>query len=128
MSVIVGYRDTDEARAALKAAAAQARNNGDGLVVIEASSGQAASAIDADSGRELEALRSAGTTVDVRAVDARGDLEDAVLDAVDDPHADLIVVGVRHRTAIGKFLLGSNAQRVILGADCHVLVVKTDRV
>lgn len=48
-----------------------------------------------------------------------------MLDAVEDEEADLVVVGVRRRTAVGKFLLGSTAQRLILGADCPVLVVKT---
>ena len=35
-------------------------------------------------------------------------------------------VGLRHRGAVGKFLLGSTAQRIILEAACLVLVVKAD--
>lgn len=38
--------------------------------------------------------------------------------------AELIVIAVRHRTAVGKLLLGSTAQTVLLEATCPVLAVK----
>lgn len=38
--------------------------------------------------------------------------------------ANLIVIGLRRRTPTGKFLLGSNAQEILLDADCPVLAVK----
>ena len=44
--------------------------------------------------------------------------------AAEECAADVIVVGVRHRTPVGKLLLGSVAQRVILDAPCPVLAVK----
>jgi len=37
---------------------------------------------------------------------------------------DLIVVGVRRRSRVGKILMGSSAQYVILKAACPVLTVK----
>jgi len=37
---------------------------------------------------------------------------------------DLIIVGVRRRSKVGKILLGSTAQFVILKAPCPVLTVK----
>ena len=40
--------------------------------------------------------------------------------------AELVVIGLRRRTAVGKFVLGSTSQRIILGADCPVLAVKAD--
>ena len=33
---------------------------------------------------------------------------------------------MRHRTAVGKFLLGSTAQRILMDAPCAVLAVKAD--
>lgn len=42
--------------------------------------------------------------------------------------ADLIVIGLRRRSAAGKVLLGSNAQDILLQADCPVLAVKADEV
>jgi nucleotide-binding universal stress UspA family protein len=37
---------------------------------------------------------------------------------------DLIVVGVKRRSRVGKILMGSNAQNVIIKAGCPVLTVK----
>jgi nucleotide-binding universal stress UspA family protein len=40
--------------------------------------------------------------------------------------AELIVIGLRRRSTVGKLLLGSNAQRVLMMAPCPVLAVKGD--
>lgn len=37
---------------------------------------------------------------------------------------DLIIIGIQKRSKVGKLLFGSNAQYVILNADCPVLTVK----
>jgi nucleotide-binding universal stress UspA family protein len=41
-----------------------------------------------------------------------------------DEGIDLIVIGVRRRSPVGKLVLGSNAQDILLRADCPVLAVK----
>ena len=56
----------------------------------------------------------------MRGVDPAEDLI-AVADEVD---ADLIVIGLRRRTPVGKLIMGSNAQQVLLDASCPVLAVK----
>jgi nucleotide-binding universal stress UspA family protein len=55
---------------------------------------------------------------------AGADLSGALLRLVAEVGADLLVIGARRRSPVGKALLGSVAQTVILDADLPVLVVK----
>lgn len=48
----------------------------------------------------------------------------ALVELTEKVNADLLVVGSRRRTPIGKFLLGSTVQRVVLDSPVPVLVVK----
>lgn len=41
-----------------------------------------------------------------------------------DNNADLLVVGVKRRSKVGKLLMGSTAQFVVLQAPCPVMTVK----
>ena len=38
--------------------------------------------------------------------------------------ADLIVIGLRKRSQVGKLVMGSNAQEILMAAACPVLAVK----
>ena len=51
------------------------------------------------------------------------DVAEAVLDLVDDT-TELLVIGARRRSPVGKLFLGSVTQSIILHADVPVLVVK----
>lgn len=48
-----------------------------------------------------------------------------IVEFAKDKGADEIVVGVKMKSKVGKFLLGSTAQYVILNADCPVVSVRS---
>jgi len=127
MSVVVAFSPDVYGRAALDHAATEAVRRETDLVVVNATKGD--SLVDTrfaheDEVRALQTrLESAGVTVHVRR-DVVPDIADAVLEVADEVGATLVVVGVRHRSPVGKMLLGSVAQRVILDAHCPVLAVK----
>ena len=52
------------------------------------------------------------------------DVAEAVLDVVGALDADLLVIGARRRSPVGKLFMGSVTQSIILHADVPVLVVK----
>ena len=49
---------------------------------------------------------------------------EAILEQAETVSATLLVIGLRPRTPVGKFIMGSSAQSVLLAADCPVLAVK----
>ena len=48
----------------------------------------------------------------------------AILSLVDDVDAEILVIGARRRSPVGKFFLGSVTQTLILQAEIPVFVVK----
>jgi len=78
--------------------------------------------------RELENLRTQFTAEGISCethaiVSANSPGEDVVQFAADN-EIDEIVIGVRRRSKVGKLLFGSNAQYIILQAECPVVAVK----
>lgn len=70
-----------------------------------------------------QTLTAAGVPFEIRNP-VGADVGDQVLEAAEASAASMIVLGVRRRSPVGKLLMGSVSQRVILGAECAVLAVK----
>jgi nucleotide-binding universal stress UspA family protein len=127
MSIIVAYSPDPYGRAALDHGVSEAELRQTRLVVVNATRGD--SLVDARFAHEdeithvLDRLEARGIEVKVRR-DVVPDIADAVLDVAREEGGTLVVVGVRHRSPVGKMLLGSVAQRVILDSTCPVLAVK----
>lgn len=128
MSVVVGYVATPEGAAALDTAVAEARTRGVGLVVILSERGHRfggeAPDLDAQAADVRARVQGSGVEVDVRQTGTGRDVAEDIIDAAREAGAQLIVIGLRRRSPVGKLLLGSNAQRILLDAPCPVLAVK----
>ncbi len=132
MSIVVGFLRSPEGRAALERAITEARLREKELLVVHSTRGG-----ERDEAAEMRAYRQefeqlqadlADRGLQHRVVDyARGNSPAAdLLAAATEFDADLLVVGIRRRSPVGKLVLGSNAQEILLQADCPVLAVKAD--
>jgi nucleotide-binding universal stress UspA family protein len=70
--------------------------------------------------------RAEGRGIAVTTRVATGIPSEEVISAAREEDSDLIVVGTRGKTGLAHILLGSTAERVIRGAPCPVLSVRTD--
>ena len=128
MTVLVGYIPTPEGEAAFRAGLAEAARRKEGLVVLNAPrENSPMSPVMADESA-VERLRSeasaAGVDIEVRQAAYTGELADTVVEAAKETDASVIVIGIRHRSPVGKLLMGSTAQRILLEADRPVMAVK----
>ncbi|MDM7989283.1 universal stress protein [Arthrobacter sp. zg-Y877] len=126
MSVVVGFVPTPEGEAALRAAIRAARDLATGLVVVNVESTRKPRPEHTPD--YLKALASVldGSGVSHVLLHPMGDFDasEEILKASENHGAQLVVLGIRHRTPVGKLFLGSTSQRVLLEAACPVLAVK----
>jgi nucleotide-binding universal stress UspA family protein len=98
--------------------------------VINAARGQAWTEAGVATDDDLDSVRAeltrAGVRFDVRQIVRGKDPADEVIDAAEEVGAQLIVIGLRHRSAVGKLIMGSTSQRILLDAESPVLAVKAD--
>ena len=69
-------------------------------------------------------LSEAGVEHEVRQLVRGQEPAEDLIAVAEEVGADVIVIGLRRRTPVGKLILGSNAQRILLDASCPVLAVK----
>ena len=128
MTVLVGYVPTPEGDAAFDAGLMEARRRGEPLLVLNSPRHGAPVSADVAGEEGVAELtrraEEAGVTLDVRQEAHEGDLADEVVGVAEAVDASVIVIGLRRRSPVGKLLMGSSAQRILLHADRPVLAVK----
>ncbi len=127
MNIVLGYVRRPEGRAALERAIEETRLRDGHLVVVHSLRGsddENAYLEDREDIENLEErLTGEGVPFTVRKY-ARGRSAPEELVAVaKELDAEMIVIGIRRRSPVGKLIMGSNAQAVLLHADCPVLTV-----
>jgi nucleotide-binding universal stress UspA family protein len=127
MTVVVGYIPDQYGEAALAAGIEEAGRRQTDLVVVNATKGD--SLIDrryvGDAG--LAALNERLDALDLPTAVRQmmgADVAEDLVRVARETEAEAIVIGLRHRTPVGKMIMGSVAQQVLLDAPCWVIAVK----
>jgi nucleotide-binding universal stress UspA family protein len=131
-TIVIGYVPRPEGKAAINAGIVEARRRGARLVVV--SSARGGPSLDAAAMLELERevevihelLHDAGVEHEVRQLVRGNDASHDVIAVAEEESAELIVIGLRRRSPVGKLIMGSVAQAVLLDAPCPVLAVKAE--
>ncbi|PVG83681.1 universal stress protein [Nocardioides gansuensis] len=131
-TVVVGYVPKPEGEAALATAISEARLRGSKLVVVNSHRGghdfdkSEAEKAEDDMSRVQQVLEESGLEFDIRQLVRGFEPAEDLISIAEANSAELLVIGLRRRSPVGKLILGSNAQRILLDAHCPVLAVKAD--
>jgi nucleotide-binding universal stress UspA family protein len=131
MTILVAYVARPEGQAALDKGIEIAKRRNERLVVVNASPGGAKedpSMIDTEEVERVEnllrdaRLNGAEFKQFVRGKSAVEEIEGLV----ESLQVSVLVIGIRKRSAVGKLILGSVAQELLLSVSCPVLAVKAN--
>ncbi|GHG91695.1 universal stress protein [Streptomyces lanatus] len=130
MTILVGYVPSPEGEAALRAAIDEARRREEKLLVVNTTRGDALAdprfAQEPDLSHVREDLAALGIDFDIRQVLGARDAAEEIIDLAETKGASLVVIGLRRRSAVGKLIMGSAAQQILLSVGCPVLAVKAE--
>lgn len=128
MAVLVGFVPSEQGEAAVAAALEECLRRNEELYVINTASGQAFIDPRYAQGEDMERVRALAETkgVAVKVLQpVRGrEPHEEILDAVEQWPISVLVIGLRKRSPVGKLLMGSTAQRLLMESPVPVLAVK----
>jgi nucleotide-binding universal stress UspA family protein len=132
MTVAVAHQASKASRLALAQAEKEAKIRGTDLAVlhvVESLDADRAEAYRLGISDEIERVMGsdAGVPWQLHLRTEARDLGRELVDLADEVGAELLVIGARRRSPVGKALMGSVAQTVILEARVPVLVVKAPK-
>ncbi|MGB3485314.1 MAG: universal stress protein [Mycobacterium sp.] len=125
--IVVGFTADEFGRVALEHGITEAKLRSTKLLVVNSTAGD--SYVDAafaapDAVHELTSLLSECGVEHTVEQPVGKYAADALLEVMSRPEAELLVIGIRHRNPVGKLLLGSVSQQLILQCPKPVLAVK----
>lgn len=129
-TVVVGYVPKPEGEAALAAGISEAKLRGSRLIVVNSHrggqdfDGPKARAAEDEMSSVQATLEESGVEHEIRQLVRGFEPAEDLISLAEANDAELLVIGLRRRSPVGKLILGSNAQRVLLDAPCPVLAVK----
>ncbi len=130
MTVLVGYLPNPLGEATLRAGVEEARRRSEPLVVLNMSRDDvlvdAHRAAADDLARVERDVTELGVEVEVVQVEEGSDPAEVIVREAHARGVSVVVIGLRHRTPVGKLIMGSAAQRILLEARCPVLAVKEE--
>jgi nucleotide-binding universal stress UspA family protein len=128
MTVLVAYVPRPEGQAALDKGIEIAKSRNERLIVVNASPGgqkeDAAMADVPDVERVEKLLHDAGIDAEFKQFVRGKSAVEEIEEMVDTLPARLLVIGLRKRSPVGKLIMGSVAQELLLSVNCPVLAVK----
>jgi nucleotide-binding universal stress UspA family protein len=129
MPVVVGFIPTNEGRAALDRAIEESKLRGEKLIVVGSSKGgdeflKLGMNFDQELNKVTDRLKTEGVEHEVHGFVRGKDPSEDLVEIAEQTGATLIVIGLRRRSPVGKLIMGSQAQRILLDATCDVLAVK----
>ena len=130
MSIVVAHQKSATWQLTLQEAAKEAQLRQAPLVVVHVAegvdievNGEQQTRLKEEIASELQRTDLHPTSWDLRMLTGE-DVAETVLDAVAQSDAQLLVIGARRRSPVGKLIMGSATQTIILRADLPVMVVK----
>ena len=128
MTILVAYVPRPEGQAALDKGIEIATRRNERLVVVNAGPGGRHEDPSVVNGYEAERVEERLTSLSIQAefkqfVRGKSAIEE-IEEMVEQLHVSVLIIGLRKRSAVGKLLLGSMAQEILLNVPCPVLAIK----